>query len=97
MKDLEASKQVLSVSQRHVETITTECVTREFNLGNHFRLIRGQSPKSKVELDYMNKVPYACGIGSLMYAMICKRSNIDCPYNESCKQVHQQPRKVACS
>lgn len=79
MKDLEASKQVLSVSQRHAKIITTECVTREFNLdkatplGNHFRLIKGQSPKSKVELDYMSKVPYACGIDSLMYAMICKR------------------------
>ena len=45
-------------------------------LGSHFRLSKDQVPKSEEEQDYMSKVPYASVIGSLMYAMICTRSDI---------------------
>lgn len=45
-------------------------------LGNHFKLSKNQSPKSEEERHYMNKVPYASAVGSLMYAMICTRPDI---------------------
>ncbi|KAF9672659.1 hypothetical protein SADUNF_Sadunf11G0066100 [Salix dunnii] len=45
-------------------------------LGNHFKLSKNQSPKSEEERYYMNKVPYASAVGSLMYAMICTRPDI---------------------
>ena len=45
-------------------------------LGNHFKLSKNQSPKFEEERHYMNKVPYASAVGSLMYAMICTRPNI---------------------
>lgn len=45
-------------------------------LANHFRLSKEQSPKTEDEMIYMDKVPYASAIGSLMYAMICTRPDI---------------------
>ena len=34
------------------------------------------SPNNEVEREYMSRVPYANGIGSLMYAMVCTRPDI---------------------
>ena len=45
-------------------------------LGSHFKLSKGQSLKAEEEMDHMSKVPYALAIDSLMYAMVCIRSNI---------------------
>nr|CAN68815.1 hypothetical protein VITISV_001087 [Vitis vinifera] len=45
-------------------------------LGSHFKLSKEQSPKTKEERDHMSKMPYASAIGSLMYAMVCTRSDI---------------------
>ena len=45
-------------------------------LGSQFKLSKEQSPKTEEERDHMSKVPYASAIGSLMYAVVCKRPNI---------------------
>jgi hypothetical protein len=45
-------------------------------LGSHFRPTKDQSLKTNQEKAYMSKVPYASTIGSLMYAMVCTRSDI---------------------
>ena len=45
-------------------------------LGNHFKLSKDQSPKTELECRYMDKIPYASAIGSLMYAMVCTRPDI---------------------
>ena len=45
-------------------------------LGVHFRLSKEQSPKTEEECAYMEKVPYASAIGSLMYVMVCTRPDI---------------------
>jgi hypothetical protein len=45
-------------------------------LGSHFKLTKDQSPKTDQEKAYMNKVPYASAIGSLIYAMVCTRPDI---------------------
>ena len=45
-------------------------------LGNYFKLNKDQSPKTEQECGYMDKIPYALAIGSLMYAMVCTRPEI---------------------
>jgi len=45
-------------------------------MGNHFKLSKYQSPKTELEYKYMDKIPYASAIGSLMYAMVCTRLDI---------------------
>jgi hypothetical protein len=45
-------------------------------LGSHFRLTKDQSPKTDQKKVYMNNVPYTSVTGSLMYAMVCTRSDI---------------------
>ena len=43
---------------------------------SHFKLIKEMCPKTKEEMDYMSKVPYASAVGILMYAMVCTRLDI---------------------
>ncbi|KAE8664954.1 hypothetical protein F3Y22_tig00112738pilonHSYRG01227 [Hibiscus syriacus] len=45
-------------------------------LAPHFKLGASMSPKDDAEREYMSKVPYASAVGSLMYAMVCTRSDI---------------------
>ena len=45
-------------------------------LANHFRLSAAQLPQSDEEEEYMARVPYSSAVGSIMYAMVCTRSNI---------------------
>ena len=45
-------------------------------LANQFKLSKEQSPKTVEERDQMALVPYASAVGSLMYAMVCTRSDI---------------------
>ena len=41
------------------------------SLAHHFKLSLDQCPNSAVEERYMEKVPYASAVGSLMYSMVC--------------------------
>ena len=45
-------------------------------LATHFKLLATLSPKSEHEKKYMKNVPYSSAIGSLMYLMVCTRSDI---------------------
>ncbi|XP_011014366.1 PREDICTED: pentatricopeptide repeat-containing protein At1g63080, mitochondrial-like [Populus euphratica] len=61
-------------------------IFRRFNMSNfkpvcsplarHFKLSYKQYPSSDEEKDEMKKVLYASAVGSLMYVMVCTRSNI---------------------
>ncbi|KAJ4724838.1 Retrovirus-related Pol polyprotein from transposon TNT 1-94 [Melia azedarach] len=72
----------LCISQEHY----IEKVLERFNMSNakvvstplatHFRLSTKQSPTTDKEKEDMEKVPYASAVGSLMYAMVCTRSDI---------------------
>ncbi|PKI72506.1 hypothetical protein CRG98_007109 [Punica granatum] len=39
-------------------------------------LSKAQSPSTREERDRINRIPYASAIGSIMYAMLCTRSNV---------------------
>ena len=43
----------------------------ELPLTSHFRLSKTMAPQTEVEAQEMEKVSYASGVGSLMYAMVC--------------------------
>ena len=45
-------------------------------LAGHFKLSSKQCPTSEKDMKEMGKVPYASAVGSLMYAMVCTRSDI---------------------
>lgn len=45
-------------------------------LAPHFKLTRDQAPEPDEEKEYMNTVPYASVVGSIMYAMICTRPDL---------------------
>ena len=45
-------------------------------LATHFKLSSKQSPSNEDEKLYMQRVPYASAVGSLMYAMVCTRPYI---------------------
>ncbi|GJT18000.1 transposable element [Tanacetum coccineum] len=45
-------------------------------LASQFKISAAMSPKNDTERAYMEKVPYANAVGSLMYAMICTRPYI---------------------
>ena len=45
-------------------------------LANHFKLTKEMCPKTHKEIEYMSRVPYSSTVGSLMYAMVCKRPDI---------------------
>ncbi|KAH9793687.1 hypothetical protein KPL71_004622 [Citrus sinensis] len=46
------------------------------HLAPHFKLSSSSCPRSQEQRDYMVRVPYASVVGSLMYAMVCTRSDI---------------------
>ena len=48
----------------------------ELPLAGHFRLSKTMVPQTEVEAQEMETVPYASGVGSLMYAMVCCRPDI---------------------
>ena len=45
-------------------------------LATHFKLSSKQSPSNEDEKLYMQRVPYASAVRSLMYAMVCTRPDI---------------------
>ena len=48
----------------------------ELPLAEHFKLSKTMGPQTEVEIQEMERVPYAFGVGSLMYAMVCCRPDI---------------------
>ena len=88
MKDLGEAKRILGIdiirdrkrrvlwlSQQHY----IDKVLKKFQmkLGQQFQLSAEQSPKSREEVEQMDKLPYASIIGSVMYVMICTRPDLD--------------------
>ena len=45
-------------------------------LVGHIKLSKTMSPKIEMEAEEMTRVPYASGVGSLMYAMVCCRPDL---------------------
>jgi len=45
-------------------------------LATHFKLSAKQSPSNETEKSYMQRVPCASVVGSLMCAMVCTRPDI---------------------
>ncbi|KAL5774628.1 hypothetical protein ACOSP7_012185 [Xanthoceras sorbifolium] len=45
-------------------------------LASHFCLSKNQSSQTEEERNFMDKIPYASAVGSLMYAMVCTRPDI---------------------
>ena len=45
-------------------------------LAAHFKLSSPLCPKSDADIEYMSRVPYSSAVGSLMYAMVCSRSDL---------------------
>jgi hypothetical protein len=45
-------------------------------LANYFKLSKEMCPKTQEEIEYMSRVPYSSVVGSLMYAMMCTRTDI---------------------
>ena len=46
-------------------------------ISTQFKLSSKQSPSNEVEKLYMQQVPYASAVGSLMYVMMCTRPDIE--------------------
>jgi ATP-binding cassette subfamily B (MDR/TAP) protein 1 len=42
----------------------------------HFKLSAAQCPSSDEDVEYMSKVSYSSAVGSLIYAMVCSRSDL---------------------
>ena len=48
----------------------------ELPLARHFKLLKMMLPQTEVEAQEMERVSYASSVGSLMYVMVCYRSDI---------------------
>ena len=80
IRDRENRKLWLS-QEKYIEKILKRFNMEKANpvatpLASHFKLSSKQSPASEKEEEEMAKVPYASAVGSLMYAMVCKRPDI---------------------
>uniref|UniRef100_A0A3Q7GU98 Reverse transcriptase Ty1/copia-type domain-containing protein n=1 Tax=Solanum lycopersicum TaxID=4081 RepID=A0A3Q7GU98_SOLLC len=69
MKDLGPAKQILGMK------ISRDRCVGSFNLSQELYIEK--SPKTAEERDHMALVPYASAVGSLMYAMVCTRHDIE--------------------
>ena len=47
-----------------------------FPLAGHVKLSKLMSPRTEVEAEEMTRVPYASGVGSLMYAIVYSRPDL---------------------
>ena len=45
-------------------------------LASHIKLSKTMSPKTDVEAEEMTRVPYASGVESVMYMMVCYRPDL---------------------
>ena len=57
-------------------------------LGSYFKLSKAQTLTSEDEKTLMSEMSYASAVGSLIYTMLCKRSNIAQAVG-SCQQVYE--------
>ena len=68
--------QTLAIPREHLKMLEMFHMAEEKSittlLAGHFRLSSSQCPNSEEEND-MSIVPYASGVGSLMYNMVCTR------------------------
>ena len=48
----------------------------ELSLAGHFRLSKTMGPQTEVEVQKMERVSYASGVGSLICTMVCCRSDM---------------------
>lgn len=46
------------------------------HLSVYFRLSKFLEPINDAHIEYMKKIPYARAVGSIIYAIICSRSNV---------------------
>lgn len=46
-------------------------------LGNNFKLLLEQCPKSDADAEYMSKIPYVSVVGCLMCVMVCTIPNLE--------------------
>ncbi|XP_073117613.1 uncharacterized protein [Elaeis guineensis] len=65
----------------------------ELPLADHFRLSKTMAPQTEVEAQEMETIPYASGVGSLMYAMVCYRPNIAHAVSQVSRFMAQPGRK----
>ena len=88
MKDLGPVRQILGMEiarwlsqEKYVERILERFNMKHAKpvgtpLGGHFKLSKKSCPSSMKEKENMALVPYSSAIRSLMYAMVCTRSDI---------------------
>ena len=88
MKDLGPVRQILGMEiarwlfqEKYVERILERFNMKHAKLvgtplGGHFKLSKKSCPSSMKEKENMASVPYSSAIRSLMYAMVCTRSDI---------------------
>ncbi|RVW58895.1 Retrovirus-related Pol polyprotein from transposon TNT 1-94 [Vitis vinifera] len=72
MKDLGSAKRILGMEierDRSKRTVSTP-------LGQHFRLSITQAPETHEEKRFMERIPYASMVGSVMYTMVCSRPDL---------------------
>ncbi|WRX29200.1 Reverse transcriptase [Theobroma cacao] len=53
-----------------------DCKSGDVSVVKDDKLNMAQCPKNDVEREAMKAIPYACAVGSLMYAQVCTRSDI---------------------
>ena len=77
------SKGVLYLSQsRYIEKVMQCFFTGDAKgvstpLASHFKFSKKLCPQTKKEEDQMVRIPYTIVVGSVMYAMVCSRPDID--------------------
>ena len=76
------SKRIIGLSQSaYIDKILSRFSMQESNKGSlplpHGTILsKSQCPSSQAEKDAMDDVPYASAIGSIMYAMLCTRTDV---------------------
>ncbi|RVW67938.1 Retrovirus-related Pol polyprotein from transposon TNT 1-94 [Vitis vinifera] len=76
------SKRILRLSQKsYISKVLSRfemnnVKTMSTPLGQHFRLSITQAPETHEEKKFMEMIPYASMMGSVMYTMVCSRPNI---------------------
>ena len=62
------------------------------SLAPHFKLKATISPRTIEECEYMTRVSYASAVGSLMYAMMCTRSDLSQAISMISRYMHDPGR-----
>ncbi|KAL6339330.1 hypothetical protein AAG906_028057 [Vitis piasezkii] len=76
------SKRLLRLSQKsYILKVLSRCEmnnlkTMSTPLGKHFRLSITQAPETHEEKRFMERIPYASMVGSVMYTMVCSRPDL---------------------